>query len=52
MNGLCLQQEELWKVLKNWEKGEFGTLKLLCIVFPDHQRSLVAVDCSRNFKGI
>ena len=45
MNGLYLQYEELWKV--RYEK-----INVLYIVDRNHQRSVIVVDHSRNFKGI
>ena len=46
MNGLCLQYEELWSCSKD------GKVNVLCFVDQNHQRSLVAVGYSRNFKDI
>ena len=47
INGLCLQSEEFWNCSKDGKK-----VNILCFVDQNHQRSLVAVGHSRNFKDI
>ena len=48
MNGLHLQYENLWKVsTKDGKK-----VNVLCIVDRNHERSVVALDHFRDFKGI
>ena len=50
MNGLYLQYQELWmeSIIRKDEKK----VNVLYIVDQNHQRSVIVVDHSRDFKGI
>ena len=50
MNGLYLQYEEFWKVA-TIQKDE-KKVNVLYIIDRNHQRSVIVLDHSRNFKGI
>ena len=50
MNGLHLQCEELW--MESTIRKDGKKVNVLYIVDRSHQRSVIIVDHSRNFKGI
>ena len=49
MSGLYLQYEELWMESTIQKDGK--KVNVLYIVDRNHQRSVIVVDHSRNFKG-